>query len=105
MTSQLFLLQTAIKYSMRLQRVFRNRLNLLDAYSGTDLIARYSIALPMYMNLLDRFGTFMIRPTGRSHAIPTTQLAVTFLSTVTFQTVVASSRGISQCSVSRSIVT
>ena len=46
--------------------------------------------------------TFTVRPTGRSHAIPTTtQLAVTlqFLATGTFQTVVASSHGISQCGI------
>ena len=49
------------------------------------------------MELLDRLETFIVRPTGRSHTIPTTtQLAVTlqFLATGTFQTVVASNHGI-----------
>ena len=103
MASQLFLLQTAIENSIQLQRVFRDRLNPLDAYPDAEFIARYRITRPMFMELLDRLETFIVRPTGRSHAIPmTTQLAVTleFLATGTFQTVVASSHGISQCSVS-----
>ena len=40
MASQLFLLQTAIENSMQLQRVFRDRLNPLDAYSDAEFIAR-----------------------------------------------------------------
>ena len=108
MASQLFLLQTAIENSIQLQRVFRDRLNPLDAYSDAEFIARYRITRPMFMELLDRLETFIVRPTDRSHTIPTTtQLAVTlqFLATGKFQTVVASSHGISRCSVSRSIAT
>ena len=104
MTSQLFLLKTLIDNSMQLKRVFRDRLNLPDARVHCPL----RITRPMFMELLDRLETFIIRPTGRPHAIPmTTQLAVTlqFLATGTFQIVVASSNGISQCSVSRSIAT
>ena len=58
----------------------------------------------MFTELLDRLDTFTVRPTSRSHSIPTTtQLAVKlqFLATGTFQTVVASCHGISHCSVSR----
>ena len=108
MASQLFFLQTAIDSSMRRQRIFRDRLNPLDAYSDTDFIARYRITRSMFTELIDRLETATIRPTSRSHSIPTTtQLAVTlqFLATGTFQTVVASCHGISQCSVSRCIAT
>ena len=78
MASQLFLLQTAIENNIQLQRVIRDRLNPLDAYSDAEFIARYRITRPMFMELLDRLETFLVRPTFRSHAIPTTtQLAVT----------------------------
>ena len=62
----------------------------------------------MLMELIDRLETSIVQPTSRSHAIPTTtQFAVKlqFLATSTFQTVVASTHGISQSSVSRSIAT
>ena len=90
MASQLFLLQTSIENSMQLQRVFRDRLNPLDAYSDAEFITRYRIIRPMFMELLERLETFIVLLTGRSHAIPsTTQLAVRieFLATGTFQTV------------------
>ena len=106
MAAQLFYLQTAIEGSMQRQRIFRDRLNPFDAYSDTEFIARYRITRAIFTQLLDRLDTFTVRPTSRSHSIPTTtQLAVTlqFLATGTFQTVVASCHGISQCSVSRCI--
>ena len=62
----------------------------------------------MFTELFDRLETFTVRSTSRSHSISmTTQLAVTlqFLSTGTFQTVVGSCHGISECSVSRCIAT
>ena len=108
MASQLFFLQTAIEGSMQRQRIFRDRLNPLDTYSDTDFIVRYRISRVMFIDLLDRLETFTVRPTSRSHSISmTTQLAVTlqFLATGTFQTVVGSCHGISQCAVSRCIAT
>ena len=77
MASQLFLLQTAIENSIQLQRVFRDHLNPLDAYSDAEFIACYRITRPMFMELLDRFENFIVRVT------------LQFLATGTFQTVVA----------------
>ena len=60
----------------------------------------------MFMKLLDRLETFIVLPTGRSHAIYDNSVScdITVFSYL-FETVVASSHGISQCSVSRSIAT
>ena len=57
---------------MQLQIVFRNPLHPLGAYSDAEFIARYRITRPMFMELLDRLETFIVRPTRRSLAIPTT---------------------------------
>ena len=76
---------------MQLQRVCDRSIP-LDAYSDTEFIAHYRITRPMFMELLDRLETFIVLPTGRSHAIPmTTQLAVAlqFLATGSIQIVVA----------------
>ena len=105
---QLFFLQTAIDGSIRRQRIFRDSLNPLDAHSDVELIARYRITRAMFTELIDILETFTNRPTSRSHSIAmTTQFAVTlqFLATGTFQTVVGSCLGISQCTVSRCIST
>ena len=88
--------------SLRRQRIFRDRLNPLDAYSDVEFIARYRIRREMFLELHDKIETFMSRSTSRSHSLSvTTQLAVTlqFLATGSFQTVVASAHGISQPSV------
>ena len=60
----------------------------------------------MFLELLERISAKLHRTTARSYPIvPTTQLAVAlqFLATGTFQTVVASAHGISQTSVSRCV--
>ena len=60
----------------------------------------------MFVDLLNKISTKLNRSTARSHSIaPTTQLAVAlqFLATGTFQTVIASAHGISQTSVSRCV--
>ena len=85
--------------SLRRQRIFRDRLNPLDAYSDVDFVVRRE----MFLELHVFFETFMSRSTSRSHSTyVTTQLEVTlqFLATGSFQTVVASAHGISQPSVS-----
>ena len=108
MASQLFFLQTVIDGSMRRQRIFRDRLNLLDAYSDVEFISRYRITRAIFTELIDILETSTNRPTSRPHSIAmTTQLAVTlkFLATGTFQTVVGSCHDISQCTVSRCIST
>ena len=58
----------------------------------------------MFVDLLNKISIKLHRSTARSHSIAlTTQLAVAlqFLATGTFQTVIASAHGISQTSVSR----
>ena len=95
-----------IESSLRRQRVFRDRLNPLDAYSDFEFITRYRITQYMFLELLERISTNLNRTTARSYSIPpATQLAVAlqFLATGTFQTVVASAHGISQTSVSRCV--
>ena len=92
--------------SLRSQRIFRDRLNPLDAYSDVEFIARYRIRREMFLELHDKIETFISRATSRSHSISvTTQLAVTlqFLATGSFQTVFASAQGISQPSVSNRV--
>ena len=92
--------------SLRCQRVFGDRLNPLDEYSGGEFIARYRITRYIFTELLDEISSKLFRSTTRSHSIPpTTQLAVAlqFLATGTFQTVVSSGHGISQTPVSRCV--
>ena len=109
MASALILLEIEIEIienSLRRQRVFRDRLNPMDAYSDFDFIARYRITKYMFVDLLNKISTKLNRSTARSHSIaPTTQLAVAlqFLATGTFQTVIASAHGISQTSVLRCV--
>ena len=60
----------------------------------------------MFLELLERISAKLHRTTARSYpTVPATQLAVAlqFLATGTFQTVVASAHGISQTSVSRCV--
>ena len=95
-----------IENSLRRQRVFRDRLNPMEAYSDFDFIARYRITKYMFVDLLNKISIKLHRSTARSHSnAPTTQLAVAlqFLATGTFQTVIASAHGISQTSVSRCV--
>ena len=103
-----FLLELEFSHSLSRQRVFRDRLNPIDVYSDTEFIARYRITKCIFVQLQEKVVTFLHRSTTRSHSIPaTTQLAVAlqFLATGSFQTVVATSHGISQPSVSRCICT
>ena len=62
MPSQLFFLQIAIDGSMRRQRIFRDHLNPLDAYSDVDFITRYRITRAMFTELIDILETFTNRP-------------------------------------------
>ena len=109
MASALSLLEIEIEIiesSLRRQGVFRDRLNPMEAYSDFDFIARYKITKYMFVDLLNKISMKLHRSTARSHSIaPTTQLAVAlqFLATGTFQTVVDSAHGISQTSVSRCV--
>ena len=107
MALALFLLEEeAVALSLMNQRVFRDRRNPLDSYNDIEFISRYRITRVIFLQLHDKIADSLHRSTVRSHSIPTTtQLAVTlqFLATGTFQTVIATSHGISQPSVSRCI--
>ena len=106
MASALHILDLEIASGLRRQRVFRDRLNPLDEYSDGEFIARYRITRYVFMELLNEIPSKLFRATTRSHYKPSiTQLAVAlqFLATGTFQTVVASAHGISHTSVSRCV--
>ena len=78
-----------IESSLRRQRVFRDRLNPLDAYSDFEFITRYRITQYMFLELLERISAKLHRTTARSYpTVPATQLAVAlqFLANGTFQT-------------------
>ena len=103
-----FLFDLEFSHSLSRQRVFRDRLNPIDVYSDIEFIARYRITKCIFVQLQEKVVTFIHRSTTRSHSIsPSTQLAVAlqFLATCSFQTVVATSHGISQPSVPRCIGT
>ena len=108
MAVALFLLEADSSQSLARQRVFRDRLNPLDAYNNAEFISRYRITKNIFVQLEEKVSTFLRRSAIQSSVIPpTTQLAAAlmFLETGSFQTVVASSHGISQPSVSRCICT
>ena len=92
--------------SLMNQRVFRDRRNPLDSYNDIEFISLYRITRVIFFQLHDKILESLHRSTVRSHSIPTTtQLAVAlqFMATGTFQTVIATAHGISQPSVSRCI--
>ena len=95
-----------IENSLHRQRIFRDRLNPMEAYSDLDFISRYRITKYMFVDLLNKISLKLHRSTTRYHSIaPTTLLAVAlqFIATGTFQTIIASAHGIWQTSVSRCI--
>ena len=84
----------------------RDGLNPIDSYNDIEFISRYRTS-NIFIQLHEKIAGYLLKPRiCRSHLIPTiTQFAVAlqFLVTGSFQTVIASSHGISQPSVSRCI--
>ena len=81
------ILDLEIASSLRRQRVFRDRLYLLDEYSDGEFIARYRISRYIFTELLNEIPSKLFQSTTRSHSIPpTTQLVVAlqFLAIVHF---------------------
>ena len=77
MALALFLLEVNTANSLAKQRVFRDRLNPLDAYNDTDFISRYRITRGIFIQLHEKIVVSPLRYKIRSHSIPTlTQLAV-----------------------------
>ena len=108
MALAVFLLEVYSSQSLSRQRVFRDRLNPLDVYNDVEFLSRYRVTKHIFVDLEEKISIFLHRSTIRSHPIASsTQLAVAlqFLATGSFQTVIASSHGISQPSVSRCIRT
>ena len=70
-----FLLEDDSSNSLARQRVFRDRLNPLDAYNEIEFRTRYRVTKCMFI-LEEKLLTFLSRSTIRSHPIaPSTQLA------------------------------
>ena len=92
-----FLLDLDLSQSLSRQRVFRDRINPIDVYNDIEFIARYRVTKYMFVQLQEKVVTFLHRSTIRSHSIPAPTQQ--FLATGSFQTVVATSHGISQPSV------
>ena len=107
MAFALFLLEVKSNNSFANQRVFRDRLNPIDSYNDIEFVSRYRITRYMFIQLHEKITGYFLRPRiHSSHPIPsTTQFAVAlqFLETGSFQTVIATSHGVSQPSVSRCI--
>ena len=107
MAFALSLLEVNTDNSLANQRVFRDRLNPIDSYNDIEFISRYRITRNIFFQLHEEIAGYLLKPRiCSSHPIPTiTQFAVAlqFLATGSFQTVIASSHGISQPSVSRCI--
>ena len=93
--------------SLANQRVFRDRLIPIESYNDIEFVSRYRITRYMFIQLHEKNpGYFLRSRIHSSHSIPsTTQFAVAlqFLATGSFQTVIATSHGVSQPSVSRCI--
>ena len=54
MASIFFLLENELNQSLRRQRVFRDRLNPLDAYSDLEFISRYRVDRVMFIELTEQ---------------------------------------------------
>ena len=100
----LLIIEVETTQSLTHQRIFRDRLNPLDAYNDFEFISRYGLTRYVFIQFHEKFLGFLNRSSHRSHSIPTTtQLAVAlqFIVTGSFQTVIAIAHGISEPSVSR----
>ena len=73
----LFLLEVNTANSLAKQRLFRDRLNPLDAYNDIEFISRYSTTRGIFIQLHEKIVGSLLRYSIRSQPIPTlTQLAV-----------------------------
>ena len=79
------LLEIEFDRSIHRQRVFRDRLNPLDAYSDVEFIARYRVDRIMFTELVDRLDSCMFRSTSRSFSITIRDLQFMTLQFVTFR--------------------
>ena len=90
--------------NIRRNRVFRDRLNPLDAYNDREIVARYRLSRQMIIKLYDLIGADLEPQTHRNHAIPGMLqifVALRYYACGTFQHVVGDCHGIHRSSVSR----
>ncbi|CAC5359119.1 HARBI1 [Mytilus coruscus] len=98
----LFLANT--QNNLRRNRIFRDRLNPLDAYDDHELLYRYRMSRQTLMRVIDMVRDDIVYETQRSHALTPEQqtfAAIRYYATGSFQTVVGDIMGISQPSISR----
>ena len=90
--------------NIRRNRIFRDRLNPLDAYNDAEIIARYRLSRELIIALYDLIGPNIEPQTERSHAIPgMMQLfcCLRYYACGSFQRVVGDGIGIERSTVSR----
>lgn len=89
---------------LRRNRVFRDRLNPLDAYNDTEIIARYRLSRPMIMELYDEIGEPLEPATMRNHSIPGMHqifIALRYYASGSFYAVLGDGMGVHKSTVSR----
>ncbi|CAG2216264.1 HARBI1 [Mytilus edulis] len=90
--------------NLRRNRIFRDRLNPLDAYDDHELLYRYRMSRQTLMRVIDMVRDDIVHETQRSYALTPEQqtfAAIRYYATGSFQTVVGDIMGISQPSMSR----
>ncbi|VDI26839.1 Hypothetical predicted protein [Mytilus galloprovincialis] len=90
--------------NLRRNRIFRDRLNPLDAYDDHELLYRYRMSRQTLMRVIDMVRDDIVHETQRSYALTPEQqtfAAIRYYATGSFQTVVGDTMGISQPSMSR----
>lgn len=92
------------RLDVRRNRVFRDRLNPLDAYDDLEIVARYRLSRQLIMSLYDNIGADLEPSTARNSSIPgMLQIftALRFYACGSYQTVVGDSVGVHKSSVCR----
>ena len=80
MAVALFLPEADSSQSLARRRVFRDRLNPLNAYNNAEFISRYRITKNIFVQLEEKVSTFLRRSAIQSSVIPpTTQLAAALM--------------------------
>ena len=89
---------------MRRERIFRDRLNPLDAYDDQEIIARYRLSRQLIMRLYDAVGDELEPSTNRNNAIPGMLqifIALRYYACGSYQAVIGDSIGVHKSSVCR----
>lgn len=80
--------------NLRRNRIFRDRLNPLDAYDDHELLYRYRMSRQTLMRVIDMVRDDIVHETQRSYALTPEQqtfAAIRYYATGSFQTVVGDS--------------